>query len=46
MFQMVKDRQEELTVVENEHKMESVQERFPSDDLGLHDKEKYTVSVC
>ena len=34
---MVKERQEEITIAENEHKMESVQHRFPNDDLQLQD---------
>ena len=36
--QMVKERKEELEVVENEYKVESVQHRFPNDDLQLQEQ--------
>ncbi|XP_074662535.1 uncharacterized protein LOC141915040 [Tubulanus polymorphus] len=35
---MVKEREDEMNVAENEHKVESVQDRFPNDDLELHEK--------
>ena len=41
---MVREREADLSLVENEIKVETVQDRFPFDDLGLHDREKYTVS--
>ena len=34
---MVLERREELEVVENEQRVESVQHRFPNDNLQLHD---------
>ncbi|XP_071800870.1 uncharacterized protein [Asterias amurensis] len=36
---MVKDREEEVTVVENETRLQQVQDRFPHDDLQLIDRD-------
>ena len=35
--QMMKEREDELTHIENEHKVEGVQDRFPNDDLQLQE---------
>ena len=40
---MVKDREEELSQAENEHKVDSVQERFPNDDLNLSQSDEKTL---
>ena len=40
---MVKERADEVNCMENENKVDSVQERFPNDDLQLNDKDKHTV---
>ena len=42
---MVKEREEELMTVENEHRVDSVQERFPNDNLQLQEKEKVSRST-
>ena len=39
-FQMVKEREDDLVNVENEHKVVSVQDRFPNDDLQLTNNDK------
>ena len=39
-LQMVKEREEELITVENEHRVDSVQERFPNDNLQLQEKDR------
>ena len=39
-FQMVKDREEEVREAENDQRMETIQDRFPYDDLQLRDKDK------
>ncbi|KAK7107248.1 uncharacterized protein [Littorina saxatilis] len=39
---MVKDREEEIREAENEQKMDTVQDRFPHDDLNLQDKNNKT----
>ena len=36
---MVKDREEEVTIVENETRLQQVQDRFPHDDLQLIDRD-------
>ena len=40
---MVKNRQDELRAAENEHKVDSVQERFPNDDLHLSQSDDRTL---
>ncbi|KAK2156116.1 hypothetical protein LSH36_221g02011 [Paralvinella palmiformis] len=37
---MMKDREKQLQNVENEQKMDTVQNRFPNDDLQLQEKDK------
>lgn len=37
---MVKQHEGEVDVIDNEHNVENVQDRFPHDDLQLNDKEK------
>lgn len=41
---MVRDRSDEVTMVENESRVERVQDLFPHDDLQLCEKEKQSVS--
>lgn len=40
---MAKDRRGDLLHAENEHRVEAVQDRFPSDDLGLQEGERVSV---
>ena len=42
-FQMVKEREEEVREAENDQRMETVQDRFPHDDLQLQDRDKAQV---
>lgn len=42
-FQMVKDREDEMREAENDQRMETVQDRFPYDDLNLGAKDKTPV---
>ena len=42
---MVKERQQEMNYVENDYKVESVQDRFPNDDLRLQEKDNSNVSL-
>ena len=43
---MVKDREKQLQNVENEQKMDTVQDRFPNDDLHLQEKDKVSLGVA
>lgn len=43
---MMKDREKQLQNVENEHKMDTVQDRFPNDDLNLQEKDKVSFLVA
>lgn len=42
---MMREREDELTHIENEHKVESVQERFPNDDLQLQDSQRVSDAL-
>jgi len=42
---MMKDREKQLQNVENEQKMDTVQNRFPNDDLQLQEKDKVRLKV-
>ena len=43
IFQMVKERQDEMNQAENEYNVEHVQDRFPNDDLELNEKERSVI---
>ena len=43
-LQMVKDREDDITQPENEHIIDGVQDRFPYDDLQLHDRDNLVSS--
>ena len=42
--QMVKDREDEVTNLENETRLQQVQDRFPHDDLQLIDRDRDSKS--